>query len=79
MDQKFNLRLDQKMRVFKAIRISCSEGPKSELLKGLWGLGEAEKKLKVRFKMALERVLEGMKRAKIGQKWQKVRVPIGLM
>ena len=79
MDQKFNLKFDQKMRVFKAIIISCSEGPKSGLLKGLWGLGEAEKKLKVRFKMALERVLEGMKRAKIGQKWQKVRVPIGLM
>ena len=66
MDKKFNLKFDQKMRVFKAIRISCSEGPKSGLLKGLWGLGKAENRLKVGVKKALEIALEGLERAKIG-------------
>ena len=48
-------------------------------MKGLLGLGKAENRLKVRVKMALEMVLGCPERAKIGQKWQKVRVPIGLM
>lgn len=53
--------------------------PKEWLLNGFLGLERPENGLKVKVKKALEMVLEGLERAKIWQKWQKVRVPIGLM